>query len=166
MPIYEYYCEPCHTVFSFLVKSPSNTQRPSCPRCGRTELPKRPSRFATLTQRGAGEGDPVLEGVDEQRLEGAMQALMKEMGGMEEATDPRAMGHLMRRFSELSGLDIGERLEETLGRIDAGEDLEAIEAEMESMEGDDDLEGFFDLRKKLLRKAKAGPEIDDTLYFL
>ena len=73
------------------------------PRCERQALERKPSRFATLKRReeGEGEGD-VFDGLDESKIEGAMESLMREMGGMESEDDPRAMGRMMRRFSELS----------------------------------------------------------------
>ncbi len=51
MPIYEFYCANCHTVYSFLSKTIDTAKRPDCPRCGRPKLDRRMSRFAVSTRR-------------------------------------------------------------------------------------------------------------------
>ncbi len=166
MPIYEYYCPDCHTVFSFFSARIDTAARPDCPRCERHGLERQPSRFATLKHRGDSDGEddlmPGLEGLDESKIEGATESLMREMGGMEDEEDPRAMGHMMRRFSELSGLEMGDRMEEMIQRMEAGEDPESLEEEMgEEADG----EGFDDFFK--LKKAAAGrrrPRVDEELY--
>ncbi|MCK4728291.1 MAG: zinc ribbon domain-containing protein, partial [Desulfobacterales bacterium] len=33
MPIYEFYCEDCNTIFNFFSRSVNTTKRPPCPRC-------------------------------------------------------------------------------------------------------------------------------------
>lgn len=165
MPIYEFYCPDCHTVFNFFSARIDTAAQPKCPRCERLDLERKPSRFATLkhTTDGEGEDDP-LSGLDETKIEGAMESLMQEMGHLENDEDPRSMGRMMRRFSELSGLEMGDRMEELVGRMEAGEDPEGLEQEM----GDDfDGEGFEDFFK--LKQAVASrrrPKIDEELYFL
>lgn len=167
MPIYEFYCPACHAVYSFFTPSTEDRRRPTCPRCERPELDRRPSTFAMIKSRPeeSAEGDP-LDGIDDERLAGAMETLMHEAEGVDE-DDPKAMGRMMRRFGELTGLSLGERMEEMVGRIEAGEDVDALEAEMEGEmgEGDDGLEGFFELRKALA-KGRRKPRVDDELYFL
>ena len=169
MPIYEFYCPDCHTVFNFFSARIDTAARPDCPRCERRELERKPSRFATLKSRADEEGEddlpPGLEGLDEAKIEGAMESLMREMDGMEHEEDPRAMGRMMRRFSELSGLEMGDRMEEMIQRMEAGEDPENLEEEM-----GDDLEGesfddFFKLKKAAAARRRR-PRVDDDLYFL
>ena len=166
MPIYEFYCPDCHTVFNFFSARIDTTARPDCPRCERHALARKPSRFATLKSTGEsdGEEDPMA-GLDESRMEGAVESLMQEMGGLENEEDPRAMGRMMRRFSELSGLEMGDRMEELVGRMEAGEDPDSLEQEM-----GDDLDGesfddFFKLKKAVAAKSRR-PKVDDELYFL
>src|SRR5262245_18316720 len=83
MPIYEFYCQACHAVFNFFSASSAISTHPSCPRCGRGDLPRRPSSFATLRRRqeseDAGEPSP-LDDIDESRMGAAMDTLMREMG--------------------------------------------------------------------------------------
>ena len=172
MPIYEFYCADCHTVFSFFTPSPHTTRRPDCPKCQRSELERRPSRFATLkhvalkqTGDNAMDDDGMgFEGIDEDRLEGAMGAMMGEMERLDE-NDPKAMAHMMRRFGDLAGLEMGGQMEDMVRRLEAGEDPDALEQEMDSLEGGDDgFDDFFRLKKTVRRRRR--PRVDDELYFL
>ena len=165
MPIYEFYCPDCHTVYNFFSARIDTAARPDCPRCERSGLERKPSTFATLKH--GGEDDPEddpLSGLDEAKLEGAMASLMQEVGGLENEDDPRAMGRLMRRFGELSGLEMGDRMEEMVRRMEAGEDPESLEAEMGDDLDGDDFDDFFKLKKALGRRR--GPRVDEELYFL
>lgn len=127
MPIYEFYCPDCHTVFSFLSRSVDTDKRPDCPRCKRKAIERRPSRFAV--SRGLQEkpeGD--LGDVDDERLDRAMASLAGELDGVDE-NDPRGAARLMRRLYESAGMPVGGVLEEALRRMESGEDPDAIDAE-------------------------------------
>lgn len=167
MPIYEFYCAHCHTMYSFFSARVRTDAAPVCPRCGRGDLARKPSRFAAITRRPGGDdeaGDDPFAGLDDARLEGALESLAGEAEGLEENEDPRAMGQLMRRFSKLTGLELGERMEGMVRRLEAGEDPDALEAEMEA-DGDDDLDAFFQV-KKAVQGRRRPPRTDDQLYFL
>jgi putative FmdB family regulatory protein len=128
MPIYEFYCADCHTVFNFLSRSVDTDKRPDCPKCGRKRLERRPSRFAVsrgLEERP--EGD-LPQGMDDARLEQAMASLAGELDSVDE-NDPRGAARLMRRLYETAGLPVGGVLAEALKRMEAGEDPDAIDAE-------------------------------------
>lgn len=173
MPIYEFYCPDCHTVYSFFSGGVNTEARPDCPRCGRQALARRPSRFATVRIGGsddaeAGADDPFA-GVDEERMERAMEALGAEFEGMDENAEPtpQEMSHMLRRFSEITGLEAGPKLREMLARLERGEDPEALEEELGGgEEGDEDLSEFFALKKKLAGARSPRPKVDETLYFL
>ncbi len=59
MPIYEYYCATCRTRFERLVRVAGDGERASCPACGRPDVPRVLSTFATV--RGGSDG-ASLEG--------------------------------------------------------------------------------------------------------
>jgi len=164
MPIYEFYCIDCHTLFNFFSAKIDTTARPHCPRCKRPDLERRPARFATLKHQGEQEPDP-LGGLDEERLAGVMESMMGELGNLEENDDPRQMAQLFRRFGEDSGLEFGPRMEEMMSRLEAGEDPDKLEDEMGDDFADDSLEEFFKLRQVGWRRGRY-PAVDDTLYFL
>ena len=179
MPIYEFFCPDCHTVYSFFSSTVRTGASPACPKCGRQDLGRRPSRFAAIrrtSEKGGGEGDAdggdTLAGVDDQRLEGALESLAGEMESMGEGgeDDPRQMARFFRRFGELAGLEAGPKMEDMIRRLEAGEDPESLEELGESEGGDDEggqgggLEDYFQAKKKLLA-ARRRPRVDDTLYF-
>jgi putative FmdB family regulatory protein len=169
MPIYEFYCEACHAVFSFFTASLDIAARPACPRCGRRELPRRPSSFATLRRRAdstGDEGDPSpLDDLDDSRMDGAMETLMREMGDLDENADPRRVGAFFRRFSDLAGLEMGPRMEDALARLEAGEELDQLEEELGDLDEDEGVDDLFRLKKAVERRRRR-PEIDPELYFL
>lgn len=176
MPIYEFYCPDCHTVFSFFSATVTTAAHPDCPRCRRPQLERRPSSFAALRGgRAASESQDdegsAIPGLDDERLESAMDSLAGEMGDLGEgdAEDPRQIARFFRRFSEVSGLEPGPKLVEMLQRLDAGADPDTLEDEFGGGEGEDageDLGEFFQLKKTLQAGRARKPRVDDTLYFL
>lgn len=165
MPIYEFYCSDCHTLFNFFSAAIDTVARPDCPKCGREQLERRPARFATLKHRGDEEPDPFGD-LDEDRVAGVMESMMGEMGDLQDSDDPRRLASLFRRFGEASGLDFGPRMEEMMSRLEAGEDPDKLEEELgEDLVDDRAMEEFFRLRKRGW-KVERSPEVDETLYFL
>jgi putative FmdB family regulatory protein len=170
MPIYEFYCRDCHTVFSFFSPGVDTEARPLCPRCAKVRLTRKPSTFATLRSGGGGEEgdeeDPFGH-LDEERLEGAMESILGELEGAEESDDPRQMARLLRRFGEAAGVEPGPRMEELLARLDAGADPDALEEEMGGdFGGDEGMEEFFRLRREGRPARASRPRVDKELYFL
>lgn len=169
MPIYEYLCPPCNRVFSFLVKSASETPDPTCPKCGGKELRRRMSRFAVTgavrksQSKAAAPADPVdgspgaapgaADPLDDPRVEGEMMKLMSAAEGLDES-DPRQLGRLMRRMTEITGEPVEPAMEEAMRRLESGEDPEKIEADMGDLLGEGDDEGA----------GPGGPTYDSGLY--
>jgi putative FmdB family regulatory protein len=176
MPIYEFYCADCHTVYSFFSAAVAPGVRPACPRCGRPELVRRPSRFATVRAGSAGDAEPEADsgdpfaGLDDARLERAFEALSTEFEGMagDSEPEPRQLSRLLRRFTDLTGLEAGPKLRDVLARLDRGEDPETVETELGAggEEGDEDLAEYFRLKSSLFERRRARPRVDETLYFL
>jgi putative FmdB family regulatory protein len=168
MPIYEFYCPSCNTLYNFFSFSVDTERRPDCPRCGRTALERRPARFATLTQsRDDGNednGDPFPD-LDDARMEAAMSAMERELEGMDDdAPDPGQLARALRSLSDAGGIEIGPRMQEIIARLDAGADPESLETEMADLDEDAPIEEFFRLRRKAAGLSKK-PEIDEELYF-
>ncbi len=165
MPIYEFYCEACHMVFNFYSGSVNTDKRPKCPKCRTAELNRRMSVFSTLKRRSDDEGDDMdLPDMDEDKLERAMNLLAKEADHMDE-DDPRQAAKLMRKFSDMTGMELGPGFQEALSRMEAGEDPDQVEAELGNAL---ETENPFETRKKaspLLRRMLP-PRIDDKLYDL
>jgi putative FmdB family regulatory protein len=164
MPIYEFYCEQCNTVYNFFSRRVNTEKIPICPTCKTVSLKRQMSVFAKITrgqEEPAGEEMPSL---DESRMEKAMAMLANEMDGIDEE-DPRQAVRLMRKLSDMTGLQLGDGMEEALTRMERGEDPEQIEQEMGDLL---DAEEPFTLTQKASRgiNRRAQPRIDETLYDL
>ena len=166
MPIYEFYCADCHRVFNFLSRTINTSKRPACPRCGRPKLERRMSRFAISKGRSEEDGpDDPLAGVDEAKMERAMEELARETEGMDE-DDPRQMARMMRKLGDSTGLRLGAPMEEAIRRMEAGEDPDKIEEEMgDLLEEEEPLIGEGGGLRGLARRLKP-PDVDETLYDL
>ena len=163
MPIYEFFCPDCNTVFNFFSSRINTEKCPDCPKCGRQKIDKLMSSFAVIGRAGE-EGDDPLAGLDETKMERALEGLMQEAEHINE-DDPRQMATLMRKFSDRTGISLGEPMEEAIARMEAGEDPDQIEREMgDLLEGDD----AFSLEtvKKKVHSQKKPPLHDEKLYEL
>ena len=152
MPIYEFYCSGCHTVFNFLSRKVNTSKRPDCPKCGEARLARKASSFAISKGRAETDGeDEGLPDLDEAKMEQAMASIAQEAEGMSEE-DPRQMARLMRKLYDSTGLQLGEGIEEEMGDL---------------METEDPLAGGGGKKlSRALRRRLRPPSVDDTLYEL
>lgn len=164
MPIYEFYCEQCNVIFNFFSSRINTTTRPDCPHCGKKKISRQMSTFATLSKTNE-DGDDGSTGLDETRMEEAFVSLMQESEGMNE-DDPRQMATLMRKFTEKTGMRLGDTMEEAISRMEKGEDPESIEQEMGDRLDGDDLFTFAGMKKTVQGTGKLPPSHDETLYEL
>ena len=164
MPIYEFYCDRCHTIFNFFSRSVNTKKTPDCPKCKKNKLSRQVSVFAVT---GRAKEDSGMEDLpfDGGQMEKAMQMLAGEAEKINE-DDPRQAAQLMRKLSSMTGLDLGDSMQEALSRMEQGEDPEQIETEMgDLLEGEDP----FNFKNKKARRAAArqrAPFRDETLYDL
>src|SRR6185436_4070144 len=142
---------------------------------GRPELERRPARFATLKRstggvdaEAEGDDDNPFPGLDEERLERAMESMSGELEGIGDDENPRQMARFFRRFGDAAGMRLGPRMEEMLGRLEKGENMEALEDEMGDVgEGEEgELDEWFQLKETAKRLRQRKPKLDETLYFL
>ncbi|MCD4775256.1 MAG: zinc ribbon domain-containing protein [Candidatus Aegiribacteria sp.] len=115
MPIYEYLCTRCNTIFQFLVRHPSDKTSPVCPKCDRNDKMERVmSAFSVKSGSSSIESmadDPSMAGLDTE--------------------DPKAMAKAIRHMADEMGEDLGTEVNEALSRLEAGEDPEKIERDLE-----------------------------------
>ena len=90
-----------------------------------------------------------------------MQELENAMGGMDEDNpDPRQMGSLMRKMSELTGESMDEPMEEVVRKLEEGMNPDELEERMGDLDVDEtenssDSEKNNDSKlKRLFRKRK------------
>jgi putative FmdB family regulatory protein len=170
MPIHEFYCPDCHRVYNFLARRPNVTRRPSCPRCSRSKLERKISKFAIskgLTEPSAGPDDMDLpDGLDEARMERVLAEMAGEAENVNE-DDPRQMARMMRKLYDVTGLPMGAGMKEAMRRLEAGEDPDTIEAEMGDLLDDDEvLFGPGKSGLKGMTRRLRPPEVDEKLYDL
>jgi putative FmdB family regulatory protein len=163
MPIYEFYCHKCNTIYNFFSKSVNTEKIPDCPKCGNMKLKRKVSIFATISGRKDEDAGESMPDLDESKMEKAMSMLASEAGRINE-DDPRQAAQLMRKLSEATGLQMGDGMEEALSRMERGEDPDKIEEEMgDLLEGE---EPFIRAAKSKAGRQKKKPKIDETLYDL
>lgn len=162
MPIYEFFCAGCNTIFNFFSARINTSKTPQCPKCSKP-LCRQMSTFATIGRAKEPE-EAGLPDIDESKMERVLESLTREAGNINE-DDPRQMAGVMRKFTEQTGLALGEGMEEALARMEAGEDPDKIEAEMGDILEDEDPLSMF--AKKAGRSVRrAAPQRDETLYEL
>jgi len=149
-------------IFNFFSKSVNTEKRPMCPKCLKTKLDRQMSPFASPRSRGEEEDMPTPD-LDESKMEQAMNLLAKEADHMDE-DDPRQAVNLMRKLTDMTGMNLGPGMEEALRRMETGEDPEQIEADMGDLLEDEDP---FSLKEKSSKSSKRRPpKKDETLYDL
>lgn len=172
--MYEFYCPDCNTIYTFFSRTVNTDKLPPCPESHGHRLSRMVSRFAVTGRAheagepgsASGAGDTPDLPVDRGRMEKAMEAMASEAEGMDES-DPRKAADLMRRFSSMTGLKLGDKMEDALSRLEAGEDPESLEKDMEGLEEKDlfKIDGANEgSGKKNLSVRKKAPLRDDTLY--
>ena len=103
-------------------------------------MTKQVSAFAM--PRGAKEpaeaGGPPAPEMDDPRMMRAMSEMERDMEHLDE-NNPKHMAHLMRKMKDLmpSG-SVPKELETAIQRLEAGEDMEKIEADLGDLLGDTD----------------------------
>lgn len=163
MPIYEFYCQKCDTIFNFFSKSVNTEKVPSCPKCKGFQLRREMSIFANISRRKDEEAGGDMPPIDEAKMEKAMTMLASEADKINE-DDPRQAAMLMRKLSDATGLNMGLGMEEALSRMERGEDPDKIESEIgDLLEGEDLF--ILEAKTKTGRK-RAKPKVDETLYDL
>jgi hypothetical protein len=132
MPIYEYYCPDNHTIYQFYAKTlAQGATTPRCPDNPKFRLRKMLSAFAIT---GGGAGDEAAEkkpadaadSAEDRKLDAAMGAMEREFAGLDE-NNPKAMAHMMRRMSEVSGEKLDGQLEEVVRKLEEGADPDSLE---------------------------------------
>lgn len=165
MPIYEFYCKDCHSIYNFFSRRIDTSKRPSCPTCGLAELDRQISLFSVSKGMNEEDSDPFGD-MDESKMEKVMASMAGEFENVNE-DDPKQMGRMMRKLYDATGLNIGTGMEEAIQRMEAGDDPDKIEEDLgDVLENEDpfsikSMKGVGDLKRKFLP-----PKVDEKLYDL
>jgi putative FmdB family regulatory protein len=129
MPVYEYRCKDCrHRVAVFQSYSDYGKIQPACPDCGGPNLERLISRVRVARS-------------EESRLDSLSDPTA--WGDVDEK-DPRSMAKMMRRMGSELGEEMGPEFNETVDRLEAGEDPAEIEKSLPGG-GEADAGGLDDL---------------------
>lgn len=166
MPVYEFYCSDCHTIFNFFSRRINTEKRPDCPRCGNAYLERQVSKFAVSKGRKE-EDEQSMPDLDENQLERAMMQLASEGDNLNEE-DPRQAAQMMRKLYESTGLKLGDGMAEMIRRLESGEDPDQIEADMGDILEHEDPFAANTAKPGMQDRAKQStrPRVDNTLYEL
>ena len=172
MPIYEFYCSDCHTIFNFLSRRINISGSPACPKCG-VSTARKPSTFAMSRnmaepkgKSGAPGGDEGLDPfskMDEGQLESAMASIADSADSIDE-NDPRQTAGLMRQLFGATGMPMGRGMEEALKRMESGEDPEKIEEDMGDLLEADPFAESTGAKSTERRIPRRLPAHDPNLY--
>ena len=133
MPIYEFQCNSCRTIYSFFARRVDTTTCPPCPHCGKP-LSREVSAVAFLQGGGDGGEDGLGDvRIDENRMERAMAAMGDEIDRVGDTEDPKAAAVAMESFSKASGLTFNKDIQDAIHRMAAGEDADAVGADLDAM---------------------------------
>lgn len=170
MPIYEFYCKHCHTIYSFRSTRVDTEKTPTCPNpaCGGAEhLERQVSLFSISSGRdGSNEAEDGMADIDESKLEQAMMSLAGEVDALDD-DDPKQAARVMRKLFDAAGMRPGEGIEEAITRMESGEDPDKIEEDLGKVMEDED---FFATKPRKLvadfRRKYLPPRVDKRLYDL
>jgi len=102
---------------------------------------------------------------DESKMEKAMQMLTRESEKIRE-DDPRQAADLMRKLTDMTGMQLGANMEEALSRMEQGEDPESVEADMGDLLNDEDPFVVSGESGRGAKTKRVAPRRDETLYDL
>lgn len=166
MPIYEFYCRDCHTIFSFFARRVDTEAIPACPKHAKHKLRRQVSRFAISSGRADApteDGGPDLD-MDDEKMEQAMMQLAGEADSLNE-DDPRAMARMMRKLMETTGMRMGDGMEEAIRRMESGEDPDKVEEEMGGLlDAEEPFSTGESKLKGLKRRMTEAPNVDPEIY--
>jgi putative FmdB family regulatory protein len=165
MPIYEFYCRQCHTLYSFFARRVDTETTPTCPKHKGHKLQRQMSRFAISSgqSRSDEEAGPEAD-FDEEKMEQAMLQMAGEFDNVDES-DPRAMAKMMRKLMDTTGMNMGEGMEEAIRRMEAGEDPDKVEEELgDVLDGEDPFAAGESKLKRLARRMSEAPNVDPEIY--
>ena len=119
----------------------------------------------SVTGNASEESDMEDFPIDEGKMEKAMQMMVKEADQINE-DDPRQAANMMRKLTDVTGMELGAGMQEALSRMERGEDPEKIEAEMGSLLEEEDPFIIPGKKGRADTDRRPAPARDETLYDL
>lgn len=113
---------------------------PRCPKDPSHTLERRPSTFAITRPSRSGSADEPDSPDDppDPAMERALADIERDMAAIDaENPDPRQLGRVLRRFAETTGTHPGDRMDEMIRRLEAGENPDSISDDFPDLLDDD-----------------------------
>lgn len=169
MPLYEFYCEPCHTIFTFRSPRVDTATVPACPACG-ARLKREVSAFAHIV-RGKSAPDTADDGEAASRMDDVLARMGERVQALDdEDADPREAVKVMKEMAAAGGLAFNNEVQEAMARIEAGEDPERIDEEFKEVFDSEnpfaESDGVSGGRLSELWRRMRGPRRDPKWYDL
>jgi hypothetical protein len=103
--------------------------------------------------------------LDESKMEQAMHMLAREADKIDQ-DDPRQAADLMRKLTDMTGVELGPGMQEALERMGKGEDPDQVEAELGDLLEEEEPFLLPGKKGKGRQGARPAPFKDETLYDL
>ena len=128
MPLYEFYCKPCHTIYTYRFQRVDTSTVPPCPVCG-AKLSREVSPFVYIVK-GKNSADPMEDGESASRMDQVMAQMGERLQSLDDDdADPREAVKVMKELASAGGMTFNKEVQEAMARIEAGEDPEKIDEE-------------------------------------
>lgn len=151
MPVYEFLCEDCKTVFNFYSSSIDTDTVPCCPRCTSGKMKRQFSVFSTQ-----GKGEEYSEKV-------LCKAFETLIDSVEEEKAENLAGKLMQ-FAENSGVDFKQNVDDDIKKYIDGDQSEGLKTKLANYIGLDSC--TFKKGDVFIEKAGGLYLFDEKLYDL
>lgn len=134
MPIYEFACPKCRTIFSFLSKRVNPDRLPVCPKCGNRKMRKQVSGFAMLRRADAASDESddggAMPDLDDPKVVRALAEIERDMNHLDE-NNPKQLAQVMKKMKDaLPPGSMPKEIDVAIKRLESGEDPEKIEEDM------------------------------------
>jgi len=166
MPIYEFYCEPCHTIYTFRSPRVDTRTVPACPVCG-ARLAREVSAFAHIVKGKNSDGNEDAESPSVQAMDQVIAKMGDRLQSLDaDDADPSDAVRVMREMASAGGLTFNKDVQEAMARIEAGEDPEKIDEQFkEVFDTENPFEaGTADAKSLALWRRLRGPRRDPKWY--
>jgi len=161
MPIYEFYCPECNTLFDFFSRKVDTVTRPPCPQC-KAPLSREVSQIGVLHGDSPEDGDGLGHtDIDESRVEKALATYGDSLDTAGQTDDPAKAAELLSQFSAAAGIKFNPEIQDTLRRAAEGGDMESVGRDLDTIAASG--ETPFSEGKKARRTP---PRKDPTLHDL
>ena len=162
MPIYEFYCPECNTLFDFFSRKIDTLTHPPCPQC-RAPLSREVSQIGVLHGDAPEDGDGLGHAaMDDGRVEKALASFGDSLDAAGKTDDPKKAAELLSQFSDAAGIKFNPEIQDTLRRAAEGADPDAALRDIDAIIASGDTP-FSDGTKPRRAPPRKDPVLHDLI---